>query len=234
MNYPKTMSEWDTMQAAVDGRSLARIGDGEQRLALGVTGKHIAQTPHPRLTEELQVILKGKSTALVCIPNHAAPNGKPVMWGPTRYGGAEYTALYNYKYEYGSSFICRPDSAPWIDCDDYWMLCRKLWYDKHVIMVIGTRGGSLTHLVHARSVDHVWGPENSAYAEVDRLEGEVMEKWNDGGRPNRTVLICLGPAATILAHRLSGYGVHACDLGHLGRFMPQKFLQPRGVVNAVA
>lgn len=221
VTYPRTLSEWDTMEAAVNGASLARIGDGELRLAFGE--KHIAQAPLPPLAVELRRILKGHSSALVCIPNHASvDNGKPVMWGPTRYGSQQYVDLYDQNYVYGSSFVCRPDSAPYIDTDEYWTMARKLWFDKDIILVIGTRGGSLTHPVHAASVEVVWGPERDAFAAVPQLEAEIYDRWS---RNNRTVLLALGPAATILAHRLSMLCVHAVDIGHLGRFMPQKFQQ---------
>lgn len=215
-DYPEVLSERLTMELAVGGRSIARIGDGELRLALGV-GKHIAQVQDSGLACELREIMQD-SAALCCIPNAKAPNGKPVMWGPTRYGSPDYTQLYRMARHYGSSFICRPDSAIGIDTDEYWLLCRSLWYDKEVTLVIGTRGGSFTHLVHARKVRLIYGPERDAYDAVP----ELMDKI---GTPDHTVMICLGPAATILAERLARKNVHALDLGHMGRFMPQRFLQ---------
>lgn len=213
-NYPAVLSEDETIDLALQGDSLARFGDGELRLVFG--GKHIAQGGDTRMADELRGIL-AQSRALACIPNCQSPNGKPQMWGATRYGGKEYVALYTRK-TYGSSFICRPDSAPRIDRDAYWLKVRRLWEGTDVTLVIGTRGGSLTHLVHARSVRLIYGPERDAYVDIDRLEREI-------GTPDHTVLICLGPAATCLAERLAQKGVHACDLGHMGRFMPQRFQQ---------
>lgn len=215
MRYPIVLGEWATMKLAVEGRSIARFGDGELRLALS-EGKHIAQDQDPKLTAELKEILWTKQDALVCIPNSQAPNGKPVMWGPTRYGAPKYVELYG-DQQFGSSFVTRPDSAPWIDTDEYWTMCRSLWYQRDVTLVMGTRGGSITHLSEAKSVRKIFGPERSAYEKVD----EMMD-WI--GTPDHPVLICLGPCATALATRLARKGVHALDLGHLGRFMPQKFL----------
>lgn len=215
MIYPAVMSERDTLEAALAGKSLARFGDGELRLCHG--GKHIAQITSKELQDELRdILINGQS--LVCIPNSKVANGKPVMWGPTRYGGLEYVQLYDLNRVYGSSFVTRPDSAPWIDTREYWEACCTLWNGRDVTLVIGTRGGSLTHLLHARSVRTVWGPERDAYADVDRLEAEI-------GTPRHPVLICLGPCATVLAERLARKGVHALDLGHVGRFMPQAYLQ---------
>jgi hypothetical protein len=214
--YPRVMNEQLTMElAAHSGMSLARFGDGELRLCY--MGKHIAQKADKRLADELRAILQN-STAVCCIPNSLAPNGKPVMWGPTRYASPEYTSLYNASRTYGSSFVTRPDSAPWIDTPHYWRMCRSLWADKDVTLVIGTRGGSLTHLLAAKNVRTIYGPERDAYASIDELEEEI-------GKPCHPVLICLGPTATCLAERLARNGVQGLDLGHLGRFMPQSFLQ---------
>lgn len=223
--YPRVMTEFVTMKNAVGGASLARIGDGELRLALG-EGKHIAQEQDPKLTAELrEVIWDDVPGLMVGIPNAEAPNGKPVMWGPTRYSAPRFVELYQKDRLYASSFICRPDSAPWIDAEEYWLMARKLWEDKHVVLVIGERGGSLTDLHHAASVEFVYGPERDAYRDIDKLEMNIITALHTPQYTGMTVLLCLGPAATCLAYRLARAGVHAVDCGHLGRFMPQRFLQ---------
>src|SRR4051812_34436096 len=198
MRYPKVLSEWATTEHALT-QSIARFGDGELRLALGI-GKHIAQVHDTRMAGELRDILKS-SVALACIPNAEAANGKPVMWGPTRYSAAEYVALYDPKRVYGSSFVTRPDSAPWIDTPDYWAAWCSLWNDRDVTLVIGTRGGSLTMLPRAKSVRLIYGPERDAYAAVDNLMNAI-------GTPDHPILICLGATATILAERLARKDVH--------------------------
>ncbi len=164
------------------------------------------------------MILKNTGKALVCIPNSEAANRKPVCWGPTMYSKDEYRKLYDPTCIYGSAFVTRPDSAPWIDTDDYWKMACQLWEDKNVTLVIGTRGGSLTHLTGALSVNLVYGPERDAYDEIDKLENLLVDV-------DQTILICLGACATVLAYRLAEHGRHALDLGHSGRYMPQRFLQ---------
>lgn len=230
LKYPEVLSEFETVRRAVEeGYSLARFGDGELRLCFGE--KHIAQDCDKEMAAELRHIARADVDGLlVCIPNAEAPNGKPVMWGHTRYSSDKYRELYRPDMTYGSSFICRPDSAPWIDTDVYWLFARKLWEDKHVVLVLGERGGSLTDLHHAASVKKIYGPERSAYEFVDGLEARIKQAVHvgadDGFAYNKkTVLLCLGPTATILAYRLARVGIHACDVGHLGRFMPQRFQQ---------
>lgn len=216
MTYPVVLPEAITLNLALQGKSLSRFGDGELRLA-AETGKSISQAPDKSLAAELRDMLRGPTSSLVCIPNAMANNRKPVMWGPTRYSAPEYVKMYKQKL-YGSSFVTRPDSAPWIDTDEYWLMVRSLWADKDVTLVVGTRGGSFTHLLHAKSVRLIYGPERDAYSFINLLEDEI-------GRPGHPIMICLGAAATVLAERLARKGEHALDLGHMGRFMPLKFLQ---------
>jgi hypothetical protein len=214
--YPRVLSEVMTIQRALKGESLARIGDGELRLMHG--GKHIAQETLPELAAELRSITKGfGNEAQVCIPNTQVECGKPEFW--SKHSLDKYRELYEPTYVYGSSFICRPDSAPWIDQPHYWLAVRKLWEGRDVTLVIGERGGSLTYLHHAKSVRVVYGPERDAYKGIAKLEEEI-------GHPKGIVLLCLGPTATCLAERLAKKGLWAVDLGHMGRFMPQRYLQP--------
>lgn len=214
--YPRVLSEMDTIKQAIKGESLARIGDGELRLALG--GKHIAQETTVELSNELLRIIKAgpSCSSLVCIPNTQVECAKPQFW--SKHSLDQYRALYDPNYVYGSSLICRPDSAPWIDVPEYWELVAQLWEARDVTLVIGTRGGSLTNLKRAKSVRLIYGPERDAYKDIDRIEAEI-------GTPEGPILMCLGPTATCLAERLAKKNLWALDLGHMGRFMPQRFLQ---------
>lgn len=205
--YPAVLSEDETLDAALAGRSLARYGDGELRIILG--GDCVSQVRDPKLAREMADILATRNgPALPCIPNVLASKRE----GWRTYLDPKFTALYR-GGPYGSSFITRPDSAPWIDRPDYWAKVHQLWDDKDVTLVLGTqRSLRPTELPGARSVREVWGPRRDAWAEIDRIEEEV-------GTPSGPVLICLGPTATVLAARLAAKGVLALDLGHLGMFM---------------
>lgn len=211
--YPAVLSEMATLTFAVHGRSLARYGDGELRLALG--GRAISQDPDEGLAAELRQLLAGPTKSLVCIPN--VNSGTPKMnktW--YKYVHPKFIELYKQPL-YGSSFITRPDSAPWIDCEEYWTLARSLWWDREVTFVVDEEQSSLGSPVYharARNPRVIYGPRRDAYAHIDRLEAEI-------GCPSHTVLICLGATATVLAERLARKGVHALDLGHIGKLMPK-------------
>lgn len=200
----KVLTEDETIDAALSGRSLARYGDGEMKLVLGKDC--ISQKTDPALTRELREILKA-SPAMVCIPN--PKNAKPKVWD--QYFKSPYAGYY--EGTYGSAFITRPDNAPWIDRPDYWAKVKALWEGRDVTLVVGSdRSLTPAMMAGALSVREVWGPRTSAYVELQRIEDEV-------GTPDGIVLICLGAAGTCLAHRLAKKGVWAVDAGHIGMFL---------------
>lgn len=203
------VNEDDTIDLALAGMSLARFGDGELRLAVGADA--ISQRERsPQLMAELRAMLKERpGNCLVCIPNIDSATPKADSWA--KYADPKFVSLYGQQV-FGSSFITRPDSAPWIDRPDYWDKVEQLWRGRDIVMVLGDEK-SLTpeRCASAASIRVVQGPRKNAYAEVDRLEAEI-------GTPSGPVLMCLGVTATVLAARLAVKGVHALDLGHIGMF----------------
>jgi hypothetical protein len=207
--YPTVISELLTLEAAIAGVSLARYGDGELRVALG--RGCVSQTPDPGIAAELRAILQHTDEGLLaCIPNTYGGTPKKESW--ERFSTDGYTKMYGMK-AYGSSFITRPDSAPWIDNPEYWERVTHLWRDRDVVLVVGDKKSlRVDGMLGAKSIREVHAPSKNAWAEVDRIEEEI-------GRPSGSVLMCLGCTATALAARLSKKGVHAVDTGHIGMFM---------------
>lgn len=216
----KLLTEDETIDAALAGRSIARLGDGELRLAVG--GKAAAQRRDDKLRDELQRMLLGPTKSLVCLPRLVAgdqgiamPAKQHHIW--TRYMGERRYKQFYRQAVYGSTHVTRPDSAPWIDRPDYWAKVRALWAGKNVVLVKGKdRNIRLDLLTDARSVVTLEGPAKNAYAEVNTIEKDILWEYNGGSleRPD-IVILCLGPTATVLAERLTKQGVHALDLGHL-------------------
>lgn len=201
-------SETDTLDLC-QTHSIARFGDGELRVAIG--GNAISQRADGQLARELVAILRTEQSGLLAgIPNFDATPRRDV-WD--KYRSGRYSSLYVPRRQYASSFISRPDSAPWIDRPEYWDQVRGLWRGKDIVLVVGDRK-SLTPemMIDAKSVRVVTGPSQHAYSEIGRIEEEI-------GTPSASVLMCLGCTATALAARLHRRGVHALDLGHVGMFM---------------
>lgn len=213
MSYPQVMSEEATLDLALAGRSISRVGEGEIRLALGQ--KCISEVPSPGLIREMRAVLQlpEKAACLPCLPRIWDTMPNPKFWHRFRASG--FTGIMG-KRTFGSAFITRPDVAHNIDAPDYWQRCRDLWLGKDVVLVMGT-GRSLTEsmIADAASVRTVWGRQRDSYQDIDRIEEEI-------GKPAGPVLLCLGATATILAMRLAKKGVHALDLGHIGMFMPHQ------------
>lgn len=212
--YPAVLNEMDTLASVVGGRSLARYGDGEFKMCYA-GGRIKSQAAHPILTRRLAEILHDSGDCLVGIPNiHDClannPNEqKKEFW--TKH--LKFDALLTDRH-YVSSFITRPDSAPWIDTPEYWALLECLWKGRDVTLVRGS-GKSFTdeRLIEwgAKSVREILAPKNSAWSDYDELMGRI-------GTPDHPVLICLGPAATVMAVDLCAKGVHAVDMGHVAMF----------------
>ncbi len=206
MIYPAVLSERNTLELVVAGRSIARYGDGEFKICHGEGAK--AQAKDPVLTERMKSILHESGDCLVGIPNIRSDTPKAEFWG-------QYMRFASYlkpDREYVSSFITRPDSAPWIDTDEDWSLVESLWVGKDVTLVRGS-GKSLVaaDLVGANSVTEIMAPRQHAWFDYDKIMAQI-------GTPERAIL-CLGPCATVMAVDLCAKGVHAIDFGHGGMFL---------------
>jgi hypothetical protein len=203
----EVMGEMFTLSLVASGRSIARYGDGELNLC---HGRSIPCQAHsPVLQRRLLDILQDSGECLVGIPNIHSATPKAEFWG--KYKASARLLAYR---EYGSAFISRPDSAPWIDTPEYWALLESLWKDRDVTLVRGAdseRGLFPSDLVGARSVREVLAPRRHAFADYDKLLDLI-------GTPD-LALLCVGPTATVLAVDLCARGVHAVDIGHVGLFL---------------
>lgn len=219
--WPAVLSEEETLRlVAEEGRSLARYGDGEFKLCYG--GSIKSQVYDAALGKRLREILLRSGDCLVGIPNLLRPT-KP-FWDQFR--NTKITALLDMKRVYGSAFVSRPDSAPWIQTPAYWKRVESLWKGKAVTLVRGS-GKSLTASLltpSAASVNEILCARQHAWAERE----ELLEKI---GRPER-VLLCCGPTATVLAVELAARGVHAVDLGHIGMWFKRLDMSAEAALQA--
>lgn len=209
MKYPDVLGEMETMDLVAHGRSIARYGDGEFKMIRGASIK--SQMFHPALSRRLAGILKSPGGfCLVGIPNIHSATPKEVFWRKQ----AHNADLLSPSDKYVSSFITRPDSAPWIDVPEYWSLLESLWVGHAVTLVRGSSKSLIAaDLVGARQVAEIVPARQHAFAEYQ----SIVERVRVCG--NKRVLLCLGPSATVLAFDLCAHGYHAVDLGHVGMFL---------------
>lgn len=211
MHYPAVVGEVDTMTEVMKGKSIARFGDGEFKIARG--GECVSQMRDRKLTQELSAILTGNNPhCIVGIPTMDPEGPKYHKWA--RYKD-QYPKQLLPKRKYYSAFISRPDSAPWINTPEYFDMLEGLWRGQSVTLVgCGERSLKMDFLYQtgAYAVDFIKCPRRDAYSVIDVIERACMDS------PNHRVLLCAGPTATCLADRLSRKGKHAVDLGHVGMF----------------
>lgn len=220
MTYPNVIGEFATLDRVLLGRSLARYGDGEFNLAMG--GRAKCQRADPKMAKRLRDILIDSGDCMVGIPNITAelPERKASFW--KKYLSSAPPLLSERTYY--SSFITRPDSAPWIDTPDYWSAVESLWKGKRVTLVCGSdRSLRASDLVGA-DVTEIVAPREDAFAGYDELLARI-------GRPELAIL-CLGPTATVLAVDLCDIGVQAVDMGHVGMFLRKHRLGQSMVMTA--
>lgn len=212
IRYPHVLSEAETLfQVVFQGKSIARYGDGEFKMA-GHGASIKSQRSYPDLSRRLREILHDSGECLVGIPNIRSETPKMEFWSKhTRYAGLLVDR------PYVSSFITRPDSAPWIDTPVFWESLELLWKDQAVTLVRGSGKsftGDLLRQLGAGEVTEIMAPRQHAWAEYESLMQRI-------GTPKRAIL-CIGPTATVMAVDLCARGVHAIDAGHLGLFVKKK------------
>ncbi len=213
--YPSVLDESSTLNLVLGGHSLARYGDGE--FALAENRSIRPQRCRPELASRLRGILLGDVGAcLVGIPNILSKTPKAPFWEKYK----RCAAMLSSQVSYVSSFVTRPDNAPWLDEPSYWQRLEALWKGHDVTLVRGddpngTGAVSLlaSDLTTAASVTEVIAPGVNAWYDYEAILERI-------GRPAHA-LICLGATATVLAVDLSLRGVHAVDLGHVGMFLRQ-------------
>lgn len=210
MTWPLILGEVLTVKLLLGGYSISRFGDGELNLCLG--GLCITQPHSDRLATKLKKILKSPlDKCLVGLPRQGV-GPKANFWN--KYNRKDIINLFKEDYHYASSFITRPDSAPWIDEASYWNMIRSLWRDRDIVLVRGSEK-SLTKeiLTDARSVNEIVVQKKNAFIDYDSLLNRL---WH---LSPKLVLLCLGPTATVMAHDLCKLGIQGLDLGHLGMFL---------------
>jgi len=205
--------EFETLDAVLAGKSIARYGDGELNNLEGK--KCVPQLMVPGLAEELREIMVSKNEqCIVGIPYVDArmPPEKQASW---KHYLPRFEPFKRAKKQYYSAFITRPDSAPWIATTEYFNKVNSLWTGKEIALVWGGYRSLYPDFLRktgAAKVHSVIVSYEDAYAQIDDTERRILATGA------KTVLLCAGPTATCLAHRLSLRGVQAIDLGHIGLF----------------
>lgn len=190
--------------------SFARFGDGEFKVMLRADGNHKFQDVVPGIQDDLRAVIANDlgDRMVVGLPHlfnnpfwsniwaNYYPQLRPMFGTATSYACAHVTRPVYFRLWGGQAVTA-------------W---RKVWDGMKAVIVTGREAkfDLLPELFdNLDGAEFVRGPNTNAYAELDELERAAIAAEAD------VVLISLGPAGTVLAHRLAREGVLALDIGHI-------------------
>lgn len=208
---PRQLDGLATLDALTDtGRSFARFGDGEFRLALRPGFNLGFQSNRDGLRDELRALLRTTSTEDLLV-------GFPHLFRDAHWSGVwadvwpELREVIPGEGSYGDSHVTRPNffASHGQDGVEAW---RRVWDRQRVCVIAGRE--SRFEMVPALfdnvlSVQTLDAPSTQAYDAIDDIEARARDTRAD------VFLIALGPTGTLLAARLAAAGRQALDIGHL-------------------
>lgn len=208
---PRQLDGLATLDALTGtGRSFARFGDGEFRLALRPGFNLGFQSNRDGLRDELQALLRSTSTQDLLV-------GFPHLFRDAHWSGVwadvwpELRDVIPGEGSYGDSHVTRPNffASHGQAGVEAW---RRVWDRQRVCVIAGQ--GSRFEMVPALfdnvlSVQTLDAPGAQAYDAIDDIEARALDTRAD------VFLIALGPTGTLLAARLAAAGRQALDIGHL-------------------
>ena len=213
MPWPTCLTEDQTLDKLLLGMSLSRFGDGEFGCAFG--GGNSTHAANPKHAEDLRrILVEPTEGCLPAIPTMNMNDERVFFWTQR---ANKYATLLNLQYTYGSAFVGRTKSAPWIGTDEYAEKFRSIWAGQYVTAV-ASDPVSITKVLErtADKVMYVQCPLKETYLQKDRIIKECLATKCD------IVVLSCGPGATVIADLLTAYGIQAIDLGRgVGFLMKQ-------------
>ncbi|MDN3904218.1 GT-D fold domain-containing glycosyltransferase [Arthrobacter sp. YD2] len=210
--HGKQLSFMDTLHAiSAESLSFARFGDGELRNMFRPEYSIYFQRNSAELSSDLKAAFAGEgaSNLLIGLPQIFADH---LHWNVVLHElWSDMKAYVGELPRFGNLHVTRPVAfqAHGDDLVDAW---RHIWDDREVLIVTG-KGSRFELEPDLFDNLRAWRFEHSlprdAYSDLNRVEQAAVDA------PEKMVLISLGPAGSVLAHRLAKAGKQALDLGHL-------------------
>lgn len=208
----KQLSFMETLRTISDeSLSFARFGDGELRNMFRPDYSIYFQKNSANLADDLKAAMAAQDAPnlLVGLPNIFADH---LHWNVVLHEVWFYMKPFIDELpRFGNLHVTRPVSfqAHGLDLVDAW---RNIWENREALIVTGK--GSRFDLTpglfdNLNSSRYQYGLSRDAYSGLDEVEHAAMNA------PEDLVLISLGPAGSVLAHRLARQGKQALDIGHL-------------------
>lgn len=208
----------NTIQRISKGFSLSRFGDGELEIMLG--NSIACQKFHKQLAEELKQCIKADNKK-VCI-------GLNYCYWNSLEGFRDYTKMYvrttvakrrkqyeeflnpQNKYYAAECTLAYANRDEAFDFKNHYKKFKEIFSGRNIVVISGLDFRNNDLLKDAKSVTWVKAPGKNAFSKYD----ELMKKAQEFS-PDRLVLICLGPTATVMAYNLALRDYQTLDVGHL-------------------
>lgn len=210
---PRIMTWEETIDEIVlRGKSIARFGDGEFGIMFGEQRWRFQQKDE-KLAERLKEVVQSNEENLLIGLNdfygdlshrtEAEADGIRAYIVKAR---AQHMEVLEKDRLYAHACISRTGSWEKIKYQ------KRIWEGKDCVFIEGdkTRMGVGNDLFdNAKSIWRILCPSESAFDNYDAILEEAMKQPKD-----KTILIALGPTASVLAYDLAKAGYHAIDIGH--------------------
>lgn len=212
--FPKIMTEEETIDEIVlNKKSISRFGDGEFGIMFGCSRWRF-QKVDDRLAERLrEVVTSNEENILIGLINfygslshRSAGDALAIRSYITPEVRAQHMELLDTERIYANTGISRSGTAEKVKNQ------KRIWNDKECVFIEGdkTRMGVGNDLFNnAKSIQRILCPSESAFDNYDSILEEALKL-----PLNKTILIALGPTASVLAYDLAKAGYHAIDIGH--------------------
>lgn len=220
--FPKVKTEFETAETLVNTRkSLARVGDGEISLMQGTSLRF--QEYVPELAKKLKEVLNSNEENVLIGFNDVfsykslrdCKKNIKKFWKQEIWEKRDIYTKLDYKKIYENACVTRvymryKDKTKKVKLFN---LLKKIWEGQEIVFIEGekTRLGIGNDLFeNAKKIERIIGPAENAFNYYNKIleEAKKIDK-------NKTILIALGPTATILAYDLGKLGYRALDIGHL-------------------
>lgn len=218
--YPVPLDEFETLDKILDGFSISRFGDGECKMLMGLSHKY------ETFDRTLQSLLKEaawhpREGHIVGIPRIVPECPRALWWEPWK---ARMAPFLNANVQYYSSFISRPDHAPWIAAaPEYRERLNLLWRNKRVVLVGSGRSLTPQSMPGAQVVEFIQTPLTNAFPMLGEIVAAIKNHKPD------VAILCAGMLATCVPHLLAHTEIQCLDLGAIGQ---QKLWNTARAINA--
>lgn len=222
--YPDVKTTSETLSDIISqNKSLARFGDGELMLILGIgLGSKEDGNEYQAFDVLLQkrlreILLAGSSdkVSVAILPFSLEYDDNKSDIDVVSYW---HKFLLKYYNSFSSCFSTKQYSNTLVSrkagfCENHLSSIKSLWGGRKVLFVVGLESHFFfDNVLFDNIVEYeiLYGPGKSAFSQYDELLGKICEYDK-----NWLIFLSLGPTATVLAYDLAQRGYQALDLGHL-------------------